>query len=222
MKYFLWPRSVEQAKMLQMEMRRKLRILPLRKKPKFIVGLDAAFLGDKIIGVASVYTYPDLVFLEYTYAISHASFPYVPGFLSFREGPVIVEAFKKIQRRPHAILFDGQGIAHPERMGIATHIGILLNTPSIGCAKSRLIGQYENPGLEKGSWSRLTHQATTVGAVLRTKNKVRPLFISPGHMIDLKASIKIVLNCSRNYRIPEPLRMADHISKRLKNTCLTG
>jgi deoxyribonuclease V len=145
-------------------------------------------------------------------------FPYVPGFLTFREGPVLIKVIKKLSIKPDVILFDGQGIAHPIRLGIASHIGVLLNTPAIGCAKSRLIGEYKEPKLRRGAWSPLTYNNNVVGAVLRTRDNVRPLFISPGHKIDLKASIDIVLNCISKYRIPEPLRRADYLSRRVKRS----
>ena len=211
-----WPKTISEAKAAQVALQDKVRIIPLSKKPRFVAGVDAAFAGDRIIGAACLYRYPEVSLVEETYAEMRNLFPYVPGFLTFREGPVIINVIKKLSIKPDVILFDGQGIVHPISMGIASHIGVLLNTPAIGCAKSRLIGEYKEPKLRRGSWASLTYNNNVVGAVLRTRDNVRPLFISPGHKIDLKASIDIVLNCISKYRIPEPLRRADYLSKRIK------
>lgn len=212
-----WPKDIIEARKIQEALKDKVKIIPLEKDPNFIAGVDAAFSkdDDKVIGVACLYRYSEMILLEDSFAITKVYFPYVPGFLSFREGPAIIEAIRGLKTRPDMILFDGQGIAHPKGMGIATHIGILLDIPTIGCAKSKLIGEYKDPGSKKGDWSPLIYKDKTIGAVLRTKDIVRPLFVSPGHRIDLEASIEIILACIKKYRIPEPLRRADHISKRL-------
>jgi deoxyribonuclease V len=157
--------------------------------------------------------------IEETYATAKISFPYIPGFLSFREGPAIIKAIRRLKTKPDLILFDGQGIAHPKGMGIASHVGVLLNIPSIGCAKSRLVGDYAEPGRSKGEFSKLTLKNHTVGAVLRTRDRVRPLFVSPGHLINLEGAIHMVIQCVRKYRIPEPLRRADALSKELRKKC---
>ncbi len=138
------------------------------------------------------------------------------AFYPYREGPAVIKAISKLNIKPDLVLFDGQGIAHPEGLGIASHIGVLLNTPAVGCAKSRLVGDYIEPGIIKGQYSHLKYRGKTVGAVLRTRNNVRPVFVSPGHMIDQKGAIDIVLKCTGNYRIPEPLRHADRLSKKLR------
>jgi deoxyribonuclease V len=211
-----WPKEIIEAKKTQDILSKKVKIIPLKKNPRYIAGVDAAFFKNKVIGVACLYRYPDLTLIKDVYAFAEISFPYIPGFLSFREGPVIIEAIKRLKIEPDVILFDGQGIVHPRGIGIATHIGILLDIPTIGCAKSRLIGEYKEPGFSKGEWSPLNFKNRTVGAVLRTREDVRPLFVSPGHRIDLKDSIRIVLGCTTRYRIPEPLRRADFISKTIK------
>jgi deoxyribonuclease V len=216
LKSFIWPDNTKDAKTVQASLKDKIKIIPLKKKPKFIAGVDAAFSDDKIIAVACIYHYPALTPIEDAFAVAAVTFPYIPGFLSFREGPAIIEALKRLKNKPDVILFDGQGIAHPKGLGIASHIGALLDIPTIGCAKSRLVGDYEEPDLKKGAWSPLKFNNRVVGAVLRTKDNIRPLFASPGHRIDLKASISIILNCSTTYRIPEPLRRADILSKKLK------
>lgn len=211
-----WPTDITEARKIQEAFRDKVKITPFKGTPEHIAGVDAAFLGDKIISVACLYNYPDLTLIEERYVAAEVSFPYIPGYLSFREGPAIIQALSSLNTRPDLILFDGQGIAHPKGLGIAAHIGALLDLPSIGCAKSRLVGEYEEPGSKKGSWSPLGYKGKVVGAVLRTRDNVRPLFVSPGHRIDLKGSIEIVLRCISKYRIPEPLRRADSLSKKLK------
>jgi deoxyribonuclease V len=208
--------NINQAKKVQKFLKQKLEIIPLKKKIKVIAGVDAAFEEGEAVGTACLFSFPDLRFLEESWAVKKNSIPNIPGFLSFRESPALLAALKKLSTPPDLILFDGQGIAHPRRMGITAHLGVLLNMPAIGCAKSRLIGDYQNPGAKKGDWSPLKIEQETVGAVLRTRDGVKPLFISPGHLIDLKGSIKIVLQATSQFRIPEPLRRADRLSKILK------
>lgn len=217
-----WPKDIKGARRIQEILRWKAEIIQLKKVPKNIAGVDAAFFQDKVIGVACLYTYPDITFIEEADSVTNVLFPYVPGFLSFREGQAIIRAIHGLKIKPDVIIFDGQGIAHPAGLGIATHIGVLLGMPTIGCAKSRLIGEYEEPGSQKGNWSFLRYNSKTVGAVLRTKDDVKPLFVSPGHRIDLKYSIDIVISCTRKHRIPEPLRRADFISKKIKRALSAG
>jgi deoxyribonuclease V len=211
-----WPGNVREARRLQEALRGKLRVVPLRKAPSLIASLDAAFSGDRVIGAACLFSYPGLVKLEEAFAVRRCSFPYIPGYLSFREGPVLLEALRKLGVRPGLIMLDGQGIAHPRGMGIASHLGVLLGLPSIGCAKSRLVGEFKEPGRRKGQWSPLTLEGRTVGAVLRTREAVRPVFVSPGHRIDIEGAIEIVMGCTGKYRIPEPMRCADRAAGRLK------
>jgi deoxyribonuclease V len=215
---FLWPVNINDAKAVQQVLKDRVQIIPLKKNPKFIAGVDAAFANEKVIAVACLYQYPELIPVEDIFAVTKVAFPYIPGFLSFREGPAIIEALNGLKIKPDLILFDGQGIAHPKGLGIASHIGVLLGLPTVGCAKSRLVGEYKGPGLKKGLRSLLTFHGNVVGVVLRTKDNVRPLFISPGHRTDLQTSIEIVLNCISKYRIPEPLRRADSLSKKMKKS----
>lgn len=139
-------------------------------------------------------------------------FPYIPGFLSFREIPPLLRALKKLSLSPDVILCDGQGIAHPRRVGLASHLGLLLRKPSVGCAKNRLCGFHDPLPLEKDSWVNLVHEGTVVGAVYRSKTGVKPIYISPGHLSDLPSSIALVKMCLGRYRIPEPLRRAHMLS----------
>jgi len=207
------------ARQIQDILKKRVRIAPLIKSPEHIAGVDAAFFDDKVIAAACLFTYPELIFIEEAHAIVTASFPYIPGFLSFREGPALIKAIKRLKIEPDVIIFDGQGIAHPKGLGIASHIGVILDIPTIGCAKSRLIGEHREPGTKKGNWSPLLYEGNIIGAVLRTKDNVRPLFVSPGNRIDLKSSIEIVLACTRTYRIPEPLRRADILSRGKREPC---
>ena len=212
-----WPKNTAAAKLLQQELKKRLVVAPLSKKPQCLVGVDAAFFGNKVYAAACLFAYPSLVPIEDSFMVEVAPFPYVPGFLAFREGRAIINALKNLKRTPDLLIADGHGIAHPRAMGIASHLGILLDVASIGCAKSRLIGASEEPGQTKGDWSILKFEDDIVGAVLRTRPHVKPVFVSPGYKIDLAESIEIVMNCTYRYRIPEPLRRADMLSKKLRN-----
>ena len=211
-----WPETIEQARKIQESLAAKVRCDPLRKKVKLIAGADVAFDEDRAFAAACLYSYPELVFLDEVCLVSSISFPYIPGYLSFREGEAIIRALRLLKAKPDLILIDGQGIAHPRGLGIASHIGILLDLPTVGCAKSRLVGEFEEPDWKRGAYSPLLFQEKIVGMVVRTRDNVRPLFISPGHKVSLKNSAGIVLQTTRGFRIPEPLRRADFLSKRVK------
>lgn len=155
-----------------------------------------------------LFSYPDLTLLEWGSAQGRVSFPYIPTLLTFREAPVLLEAFSRLKIKPDLILIDGQGIAHPRSMGIAAHLGVLLGLPSIGCAKSRLLGTYEEPSRDRGNAVPLMHKGRTVGMVVRTRTGVKPVYVSPGHKMGIDTSGQIVLSLCRGYRIPEPLRQA--------------
>jgi deoxyribonuclease V len=177
-----------------------------------IAGVDAAY---KDIGRAAivVLSFPELTVLEEVTATRETAFPYIPGLLTFREGPVVFDALAKLQTQPDVFMFDGQGIAHPRRLGIAAHIGVLMDRPSIGCAKSRLTGTYTEPGPNQGDRSPLTYRGEQLGIVLRSKPRTNPLFISVGNKIALDLALEVVLRCLRGYRLPEPTRLADKLSK---------
>lgn len=213
----IWPKDISRAREIQDALSKEVKIVPLEGTLKLIAGADAAFQDDMIIAVASLYTYPELVPVHDAVCKEKARFPYIPGLLTFREGHAIVSALNKLKAKPDVILFDGQGIAHPRGIGIASHIAVILDIPAIGCAKSRLVGEFEEPGNEKGSRSNLYYEGKRVGVVLRTRSNVRPIFVSPGHLIDIDSSIEIVMNCVSKCRIPEPLRRADRLSKKLKH-----
>ena len=222
-----WPKDIREAREIQLSLREEVRILPLRKRIKYVAGVDAAFFEDNVIATACLYAYQQLIHVDDAYAVTKVLFPYIPGFLSFREGPAIIEAINRLKTKPDVIIFDGQGIAHPKGLGIASHIGVLLNMPTIGCAKSRLVGEYAEPGIRKGEYSCLKYHGKTIGAVLRTRDNVKPVFVSPGNMIDLQGAIDVVLECTGRYKLPEPIRCADSLAGKIKsglckNTVLFG
>jgi deoxyribonuclease V len=140
------------------------------------------------------------------------SFPYVPGLLAFREGPVVLAALAKLQDQPDVLIFDAHGLAHPRRMGLASHLGVLLDRPTVGCAKSRLVGVHEEPDESRGSWTPLTDADEWIGAVVRTRDHVRPVYVSIGHRVDLKTAISLTLGCTSRYRLPEPIRWAHRVA----------
>lgn len=210
---FPWPATLKDAQAMQETLRLRVEVSSPRSLPRTIAGVDAAFTGSKVIGAACLFRYPELALIEERTAIYDIVFPYIPGFLSFREGPVLIEAVRRLCRRPDLILCDGQGIAHPKGLGVASHIGVLLGTPSVGCAKSRLVGEYEEPGLHRGAWTPLRYQGRVIGSVVRTRDRTKPVFISPGHLVDVTTAREIVLACSTGFRIPDPLRSADRASK---------
>lgn len=211
-----WPEDKDTAKEVQLSLSKAVKLKPLRKPPALVAGVDSAFFGDRIVSAVCLFKYPELTLIEENHAVREVTFPYIPGLLSFREGPAVIEAIKGLKNRPDVILFDGQGIAHPRGLGIASYVGVLLGIPSIGCAKSRLIGSYIEPGKRKGSFTCLEHGGNVIGAVLRTQTSVKPLFISPGNLIDLAGSIEVTLGSTGRYRLPEPTRCADMLSGRLK------
>lgn len=176
-----------------------------------IAGADVSYdkHSDRFFAGVVVFTFgKQLEKIEESTAVGKAGFPYIPGLLSFREAPILLKAFKKLRNNPDVILFDGQGIAHPRYFGLASHMGLILDTPSIGCAKSRLVGEYRCVKNIAGEYSKLFYKNKVVGAVLRTKANTNPIFVSPGHKADLPFAIRIALKTCRGYRIPEPIRHA--------------
>ena len=145
-------------------------------------------------------------------------FPYIPTLLSFREGPILIKIFQRLKIKPDVMIFDGQGIAHPRKMGLASHMGLWFGLPSIGCAKTPLLDKFVSPEVSKGSYEWIRRGREKVGAVLRTKEKIKPLFVSPGHLIDLSTSIQLILESCRGFRIPEPLRKAHQLAERIAHS----
>jgi deoxyribonuclease V len=182
-----------------------------------IAGIDVSYL-EKNLGCAVIVTfsYPELQVIEVVHSIKKVQFPYIPGLLSFREGPVVASAFQLLKSIPQIFFFDGQGIAHPRGVGLATHMGILYNIVSIGVAKSLLVGQYVEPPSGKGEYSWIFYHNQIIGATLRSRKEVKPIFVSPGHRIDLQNSLEWTLKVTGKYRIPEPTRIAHLYADKIK------
>ena len=177
-----------------------------------VAGVDASYREIGRAAIA-VFSFPDLALLEEVTATKEAPFPYIPGLLAFREGPVALAAYERLTIQPDLLIFDAHGYAHPRRMGLASHLGVYLERPSIGCAKSRLVGKYEEPGPEPGAWSPLMSRGEEIGRVVRTKARTRPIFVSVGYRSTLSLAVEVVLRCGRGYRLPEPTRIADKLTK---------
>jgi len=226
-----WDLSYAEARALQMRLAGRVRFTKLAKEPKLVAGLDCAFgEGGKRIFAAAVVlrrvaasTPKELgmvsaafELVETVSASMDVAFPYIPGLLSFREAPVCLAAVEKLENEPDVFLIDGQGIAHPRRLGLAAHLGLFLDKPTIGCAKSRLTGTFAEPASEKGAHSPLSDGDEVIGAVVRTRTNVKPLFISVGHRCTLEEAIDLTLACATKYRLPEPTRLAHQTVSRLK------
>jgi deoxyribonuclease V len=205
-----WPASVPQAFDIQKELAAGISRISEITEPRLIAGVDISVSRGQSMatGAVVVMDYPALELVEIKTVKGKLDFPYIPGLLSFRESPLALAAFEKLAATPDLILVDGQGLAHPRRLGLASHLGLLLDTSTIGCAKSRLCGSYEEPDVTPGSYTDLVDSGEVIGAVLRTKTAISPLYVSIGHKVDLEASIRWVLACCRGYRIPKPLRLA--------------
>jgi deoxyribonuclease V len=177
---------------------------------KLIAGADCSYnrFSPTMYAGVVVLRADDLSVVERKGAVAQTTFPYVPGLLSFREIPVLLKAFAKLEQTPDVVVYDGQGFAHPRRIGIASHLGLSLGVPVIGCAKTRLVGSYEEPGAEAGSSSPLVHHEELIGRVVRTKAGVKPVFVSVGHLIDIDSAVRWALAATRRHRLPEPTRLA--------------
>lgn len=213
-----WNLSPTEAVALQQQLRSQVRIEPLTKVPRTIAGCDISFnkFEETVYAGIVVLDLETLETIEEAGVVSSAPFPYIPGLLSFREIPSLLEAWAKLTVEPDVVMFDGHGIAHPRRMGIASHAGLFLNRPTFGCGKSVLVGKYDEPAPERGSWSPMTHYRDVIGAALRTKNKVNPVYVSPGHLIDLNTAISLTLHCNGGYRLPEPTRRTHNLVNALR------
>jgi deoxyribonuclease V len=214
------PPSREEAEAIQRELQGRVITQNRFEEIKTIAGADLAVIGDekKLVCGIIVFSYPELREIERASGRVDERFPYIPGLLAFREGPAIIEAFMKLQSKPDLIMVDGQGIAHPRGLGIASHVGVILDIPSIGVAKQRLYGKHNEPPNSNGAWTPLIDSRTgkTIGAVLRTKKGTKPVFVSIGHKINLGTALKITRQCVTGYRIPEPTRQADIFVAKLK------
>ena len=213
-----WSALVAEWKAVQGRLRERMIIAPLDPLPRFVAGADCAFSADKqtIFAAAVVYDRETRRVIEVAHATRAAEFPYIPTFLSFREGPAIQQAIGALKHEFGAILFDGQGYAHPRRCGIAAHLAIELDRPGVGVGKSRLLGTFGKLALPAGATAPLMDDDEQIGVVLRTQKGIRPVFVSVGHRMDLASAVKLVLACCTRYRIPEPTRQADLEVAKLK------
>jgi len=213
-----WDLTPGEAIQVQQRLRNLVRLRRLARPVDTIAGADISFnkFSETVYAGIVVLSLPDLRIIESAGVRSVAKFPYVPGLLSFREAPSLLEAWEKLITKPDVLMLDGQGIAHPRRFGIACHMGVLLDWPTVGCAKSILVGKYGELGLEAGSRSPLVDKGEQVGVALRTKNKVAPVYVSPGHLIDLDSAVDLVLRSTTKYRLPETTRQAHLLVNRLR------
>lgn len=214
-----WNLTYAEAGQLQTRLAGLVRITPMPQTVRTVAGLDCAF--DKktgtVLAAVVVLSFPDLQQIETASACAELTFPYIPGLLSFREAPACLTAAQKLRTTPDLFLIDGQGIAHPRRLGLAAHMGLFLDRPAIGCAKSRLIGTYDDPGPQKGDCTPLLDGPETIGAVLRTRTAVKPLFVSCGHLCTLDNAVAWTLRLTTRFRLPEPTRLAHHHVTALKH-----
>ena len=210
-----WSLKPDQAIELQVKLRDQLLLSWDEREVTTVGGVDVGFIDDKARAAIVVFGYPDLTPIDSVKVVEPVDFPYVPGLLAFREGPSVLAAWKQLQTKPDLIMFDAQGIAHPRGIGLASHMGLWLERPSIGVAKSRLYGRHLLPGQERGETAELWDErdpTRIIGMVLRTRNQVNPVFVSPGHLIDINHSVEFVLQCCTRYRLPETTRWAHKVA----------
>jgi deoxyribonuclease V len=214
-----WAVSRQAALSIQENLRAGISLLPLDRKVQWVGGGDVSYAkrGSRLFGAMVVLSFPDLAVVDQAWEVGKIGFPYIPGFLSFRECPILLQVAKKIHHPPDVWIFDGQGIAHPRGFGLASHMGLLLDSPSVGCAKKRLVGLHGEVGPRKGDSEALIVDEKVVGAVLRTRRGTKPLYVSPGFRIDLRGAVHLILKTSTRYRVPEPLRQAHILSKRIRD-----
>jgi deoxyribonuclease V len=209
-----WPQTVTEARAVQEALRQRVVCKDRLRAVRFVAGADVGFedSGKTTRAAVVVLSFPQLELVEKSIVRRKTRFPYIPGYLSFREAPAVLAALGKLRQKPDLLLCDGQGIAHPRRFGLACHIGVLADIPTIGVAKTRLVGQYREPATSKGSQSPLIDDGELIGTVLRTRDNVKPLFVSCGHRIGLETAVDYVLKCVTRYRLPETTRWAHHLA----------
>ncbi len=219
-----WRLTPRQAIALQKEMAARVQLVPPPAEVRFVAGMDAAFTADGRYCMAAVVLWdiPEHRVVEQHTAKSRLMFPYIPGLLSFREAPALLKALQRLRHPPDLLMCDGQGLAHPRRFGIACHVGVICGLPAIGCAKSRLVGTHLEPARARGSRASLTDHHQEIGAVLRTRPGIKPVYVSPGHLMDLATAERIVLECAVRYRLPEPTRLADRLVAAWKRQITSG
>lgn len=217
-----WNVSPTEARRIQMVLRDRVELGDRLGKLRHVAGADVALdmaRGHAIAGIV-IYRFPSIEEVERIWAERPLKFPYIPGLLSFREMPVILAAFARVRTRPDLIFYDGQGYAHPRRFGIACHLGVTLDCPAIGCAKSRLIGSHSEPPPGRGAWVPIEDKGEVIGALLRTQEGVKPIYVSTGHRVCLERAVELVMAVSGSYRIPRPTRDADRFVGEIKRSRL--
>ena len=207
-----WDVSPSEAKEIQQGLRSRVSTERTFGQVNTVAGVDVSIKGEVARAAIVVLNYPELTPVDYSLAELPAKFPYIPGLLAFREAPAVLAALDKLKTEPDLFIFDAQGLAHPRRLGLATHLGVIIDRPSIGCAKSRLCGSHHEPGPERGSFAHLYDGDEIIGAVVRTRTGVSPLYVSIGHQVDLPAAIEYVLGCCTKYRLPETTRYAHRVA----------
>jgi deoxyribonuclease V len=209
-----WPTTLPEAQALQNELRTQVRLVDQPNPPQTVAGVDVGFLEDGAVARAAVVVlrFPELTPCDHAVAFAPVQFPYVPGYLSFRETPVILQAIAQLTTMPDLIICDGQGIAHPRRFGIAAHLGVLLGCPTIGCAKTRFIGSHPPLPGEHGARVPLSDAGEQIGWVVRTRTNANPVYVSPGHLVSMDSAADIVLACTTRYRLPETTRYAHRLA----------
>ncbi|WP_041238435.1 deoxyribonuclease V [Gloeothece citriformis] len=210
-----WPTDIEEATLIQQQLRHQVSDEDQLGDIRYVAGVDVGFKDNYTITQAAVavLTFPELELVDKAIVTLPTCFPYIPGFLSFREVPGILKALEKLTITPNLMICDGQGIAHPRRFGIACHLGVLIDVPTIGVAKSILVGKHSDLPPEKGSRVDLIYKGKTIGVVLRSRTNVKPLYVSIGHKISLTTAVDYVFNCLTKYRLPETTRLADKLSR---------
>ena len=213
-----WNVNNSEAIKIQNELSKLIILNNTFNKIKNIAGCDVAYSLslNRAYAAICVFSFPDLKKICEVTCVSYISFPYITGLLTFREGPALLKAFEALQEKPDIIIFNGHGIAHPRKMGLATHMGIILDVPSIGCAQRALYGKYKMPGNSKGLYSEILNNNDVIGVCLRTKENIKPVFISHGHKIDLKTAVDIIIKCTIKYKMPEPVRAAHILANSIK------
>jgi deoxyribonuclease V len=208
----------KEAVALQSELRQSIQLTPYPGEIKTIAGADISFnrFSPTVFAGIVLLSFPGMKVLEEVHTVMEVRFPYVPGLLGFREIPALLKAWELLRQKPDLLVLDGHGIAHPRRMGVATHFGVVAGLPTVGCAKSLLCGSYDEPANEQYATSALWHQGEKIGEVLRTKRNCKPVFISPGNLITIDQSVEIIKQCVRSYRVPEPTRQAHLLVNRIR------
>ncbi|PNR98298.1 endonuclease V [Petrotoga mexicana DSM 14811] len=201
---------------IQKQLAKEVKLIHFSDEPNLVSGVDLSFQKDEGLAVIVTMDFKKLSVIDVTYAVDKITLPYIPGLLAFRELPIFLKAWEKLQIEPDIVFFDGQGYAHPRRMGIATHASFFIEKPTIGIAKSRLIGEYEEPGKKKGEFTFLYHKGEKIGIVLRTRDNVKPVFVSPGNLVDFNNALDFTYHFATKYKIPEITRKAHLYTQSLK------